>query len=205
MTLKRNIHIDLRASTTSSPPTMMQADDDVYNADTEFEAETPHPQRRRSSIKKSKMLLNLVPNFDWSNLACVLLFYLCFYSFLCGFYLLLLEGVTSTSVDGQHTLLWTFFYLGIVFTFVVSATTYASQWEEKKKIDLSITNASSRRSSASLVESKRSALLDEPPPPPATGDSHGTTTSDDLDDVELLSEAKTTIEHSGHVGDVEVS
>lgn len=176
---------------------MMQADDDVYNVQA---SETSPSQRRRiSSIKKAKLVLlvSLLP-----NLGSLLLFYVCFYSFLIGFYLLLLQGVTSTSVGEQQTLLWTFFYLGIAFAFVVSVTTYASQWEKKT----ASSSGSSKGSSAS--ESESSALLNEPPPPPAAvGDSHrsrGTATDDDLDDIELVSDAKSTVTDE-YIGDVEVS
>jgi len=175
---------------------MMQADDDVYNVQA---SETSPSQRRRiSSIKKAK-LVSLLP-----NLGSLLLFYVCFYSFLIGFYLLLLQGVTSTSVGEQQTLLWTFFYLGIAFVFVVSVTTYASQWEKKT----ASSSGSSKGSSAS--ESESSALLNEPPPPPAAvGDSHrsrGTATDDDLDDIELVSDAKSTLtDDTRYIGDVEVS
>eukprot|EP00985_Skeletonema_marinoi_P030065 scaffold30354_cov73-Skeletonema_marinoi.AAC.1 len=66
---------------------MMQADDDVYNV--QASEISPSQRRRISSIKKAKLL---------PNLGSLLLFYVCFYSFLIGFYLLLLQGVTSTSV-----------------------------------------------------------------------------------------------------------
>ena len=69
-------------------------------ADTELEAMS-HSQRRRSSLKKSNLLVFLVPTIDYKNLALILLFYVVFYSFLCGFYLLLLQGVTS-AVGGQQ-------------------------------------------------------------------------------------------------------
>eukprot|EP00985_Skeletonema_marinoi_P004236 scaffold1852_cov123-Skeletonema_marinoi.AAC.5 len=177
---------------------MMQADDDVYNVQA---SETSPSQRRRiSSIKKAKLeLVSLLP-----NLGSLLLFYVCFYSFLIGFYLLLLQGVTSTSVGEQQTLLWTFFYLGIAFVFVVSVTTYASQWEKKT----ASSSGSSKGSSAS--ESESSALLKEPPPPPAAvGDSHrsrGTATDDDLDDIELVSDVNSTVtDDTRYIGDVEVS
>lgn len=111
-------------------------------------------QRRRLSLTKPNLVLAC--KIDYKNLAQVLLFYLAFYSFLYGFYMLLLEGVTATSSVGkQHTLLWTFFYLGIAFTIVVSGITLASQWAEKKEIDRLITGSES------------SSLLNEPPPPPS--------------------------------------
>ena len=115
-------------------------------------------------------------------------------------------------MGGQETLLWAFFYLGITFVFLVSVSTYASQWEEKTQ---SQTNASSKRSSlSSLTESESRALMNEPPPPPAAAaaaasdeDLHGgTTIDDDLDDIELFSEAKSSmIDDSKHIGDVDVS
>ncbi len=178
----------------------MQADDTLE------EKEHSHSPRRRrsSSIKTTKRkILSLAP-----NLGLLLAFYTFFYSFLCLFYLLLLKGVTSTPVGGQETLLWAFFYLGITFVFVVSVSTYASQWEEKTK---SQTDASSKRSSlSSLTESESRALMNEPPPPPTAasdGDLHGSTTIDgDLDDIELVSEAKSSmIDDSKHIGDVDVS
>lgn len=180
---------------------MMQADDTLE----EEEKERSHSRRRRSSIKTTKRkILSLAPNLG------LLSFYICFYSFLCGLYLLLLKGVTSTPVGGQETLLWAFFYLGITFVFVVSVSTYASQWEEKKQAQ---TDASSKRSSlSSLTESESRALMNEPPPPPAAAaasdeDLHGSTTiDDDLDDIELVSEAKSSmIDDSKHIGDVDVS
>jgi len=198
---KENQHVffsDREETRLSDSPKMMQADDDVYNVQA---SETSPSQRRRiSSIKKAKLeLVSLLP-----NLGSLLLFYVCFYSFLIGFYLLLLQGVTSTSVGEQQTLLWTFFYLGIAFVFVVSVTTYASQWEKKT----ASSSGSSKGSSAS--ESESSALLNEPPPPPAAvGDSHrsrGTATDDDLDDIELVSDAKSTLtDDTRYIGDVEVS
>ena len=89
--------------------------------------------------------------------------------------------------------------------FVVSVTTYASQWEGKT----ASSSGSSKGSSAG--ESESNALLNEPPPPPAAavGDSHrsrGTTTDDDLDDIELLSDTKSTLtDDTKYIGDVEVS
>ena len=136
------------SSTLLEESTMMRADDEINN-------ERSNNQRRISLTKSS--IVGLVPKIDYKNLALVLLFYLSFYSFLYGFYMLLLEGVTATSSVGkQHTLLWTFFYLGIAFTVVVSGITLASQWAEKKEIDRLITGSES-----SLL------LLNEPPPPPS--------------------------------------
>lgn len=140
---------------------MMKADDDDNIGDIVISGENNTKTRHR---RRSK-LVALVPKFDYKNLALVLLFYLCFYSFMSGFYLLLLNGVTSTSVGKQHTLLWTFFYLGVAFTIVVSTIMYASQWEERKKrggIE------SSNRQSESSVES--ASLMNVPPPPPSGND-----------------------------------
>ena len=135
---------------------MMTADDSY----SEFGSGEINDERsnnhRRLSLTKSN-IVGLVPKIDYKNLALVLLFYVAFYSFLYGFYMLLLEGVTATSSVGkQHTLLWTFFYLGIAFTVVVSGITLASQWAEKKEIDRLITGSESS-----------SLLLNEPPPPPS--------------------------------------
>lgn len=136
---------------------MMTADDsysEFGGGGGEINNERSNNQRRLSLTKSN--LVALVPKIDYKNLALVLLFYLAFYSFLYGFYMLLLEGVTATSSVGkQHTLLWTFFYLGIAFTVVVSGITVASQWAEKREIDRLITG------SESLL------LLNEPPPPPS--------------------------------------
>ena len=132
---------------------MMTADDSYseFGGGDEINNGRSNNQRRQT--------LCLVPKIDYKNLALVLLFYLAFYSFLYGFYMLLLEGVTATSSVGkQHTLLWTFFYLGIAFTVVVSGITVASQWAEKKDIDRLITGNES------------SLLLNEPPPPPPSRD-----------------------------------
>ena len=118
--------------------------------------------QRRLSLTKSN-LVALVPLIDYKNLALVLLFYLSFYLFLYGFYMLLLEGVTATHVGKRHTLLWTFFYLGIAFTVVVSGITVASQWAEKREIDRLVTG------SESLL------LLNEPPPPPPSPPPSGVT------------------------------
>lgn len=191
----------------------MQADDDVYNADTAFEEEkgSSRSRRRRSSIRNAKReVLSLAP-----NLGLILLFYACFYSFLCGLFLLLLKGVTSTRVGGQETLLWAFFYLGIVFILVVSVATYTSQWEQKTQAQASSSSAASGRSSmrsslSSLGESESRALMNEPPPPPAAT-SRITTADADLEDVELVSTAKSTTASlrssidSRHIGDVDVS
>ena len=138
---------------------MMTADDSYseFGGGGEINNERSNNQRRLSLTKSN--LVALVPKIDYKNLALVLLFYLAFYSFLYGFYMLLLEGVTATSSVGkQHTLLWTFFYLGIAFTVVVSGITVASQWAEKREIDRLITG------SESLL------LLNEPPPPPSRDD-----------------------------------
>lgn len=139
---------------------MMTADDsysEFGNGEINNERSTNNQQRRLSLTKSN--LVGLVPKIDYKNLALVLLFYLAFYSFLYGFYMLLLEGVTATSSVGkQHTLLWTFFYLGVAFTVVVSGITVACQWAEKKDIDRLITGNES------------SLLLNEPPPPPPSRD-----------------------------------
>ena len=188
---------------------MQAEDDDVYNAVSALEEEKEYSrsQRRRSSIKNTKRnILSLAP-----NLGLLLLFYVCFYSFLCGFYLLLLKGVTSTPVGGQETLLWTFFYLGVTFIFMVSVATYASQWEEKTQTDASSSRSIKRSSLSSLGESESRALMNEPPPPPPASDGGlrgSTITDDDLDDVELVSDEVTkssTIGDSKHIGDVDVS
>lgn len=133
---------------------MMTADDSYSEFGSgEINNERSNKQRRLSLTKPN---LVLACKIDYKNLALVLLFYVAFYSFLYGFYMLLLEGVTATSSVGkQHTLLWTFFYLGIAFTVVVSGITLASQWAEKKEIDRLITGSES------------SLLLNEPPPPPS--------------------------------------
>ena len=131
------------------------------------------------SNNQRRQTLCLVPKIDYKNLALVLLFYLAFYLFLYGFYMLLLEGVTATHVGKQHTLLWTFFYLGIAFTVVVSGITVASQWAEKREIDCLITG------SESLL------LLNEPPPPPS------------LDAATVASGMKTSGEESGEEEEVE--
>lgn len=137
---------------------MMTADDSYSEFGSgEINNERINNQRNRLSLTKSN-LVGLVPKIDYKNLLLVLLFYVAFYSFLYGFYMLLLEGVTATSSVGkQHTLLWTFFYLGIAFTVVVSGITLASQWAEKKEIDRLITGS----------ESSLLLLLNEPPPPPS--------------------------------------
>ena len=134
---------------------MMTADDSYSEFGSgEINNERSNNQRRLSLTKSN---LVLACKIDYKNLALVLLFYLAFYSFLYGFYMLLLEGVTATSSVGkQHTLLWTFFYLGIAFAVVVSGITLASQWAEKKEIDRLITGSESS-----------SLLLNEPPPPPS--------------------------------------
>ena len=189
----------------------MQADDDMYNADTAFEEEngSSRSRRRRSSIKKAKReVLSLAP-----NLGLLLLFYACFYSFLCGLYLLLLKGVTSTRVGGQETLLWAFFYLGVAFILVVSAATYASKWEKTTQEQASSASGRSivRSRSSSLGESECRVLMNEPPPPPSAAESRITTADDDLEDVELVSAAKSTTASlrssidSRHIGDVDVS
>ena len=133
---------------------MMTADDSYSEFGSgEINNERSNNQRRLSLTKSN---LVLACKIDYKNLALVLLFYVAFYSFLYGFYMLLLEGVTATSSVGkQHTLLWTFFYLGIAFTVVVSGITLASQWAEKRGIDRLITG------------SEASLLLNEPPPPPS--------------------------------------
>lgn len=153
---------------------MMTADDSYseFGSSGEINNERSTNQRRQT--------LCLVPKIDYKNLALVLLFYLAFYSFLYGFYMLLLEGVTATSSVGkQHTLLWTFFYLGIAFTVVVSGITVASQWAEKREIDCLITG------SESLL------LLNEPPPPPSR------------DAATVASGMKTSGEESGEEEEVE--
>lgn len=72
-------------------------------------------------------------NLDWKNIASVLLFYVALYSFLAGFFALMLKGVMATSTGGHHTLLWTFFVMGISFGVVISLAVYVSQIQEKEK------------------------------------------------------------------------
>ena len=54
----------------------------------------------------------------WKDLLVVILFYIVFWGFLAGFFLLLLNGVIIS--NGEHTLLWTFLVIGILFVALVS-------------------------------------------------------------------------------------
>ncbi len=56
------------------------------------------------SNNQRRQTLCLVPKIDYKNLALVLLFYLAFYLVLYGFYMLLLEGVTATSLSESSIL-----------------------------------------------------------------------------------------------------
>ena len=76
---------------------------------------------------------SMLPDVDYKNMSLVMLFYIALYSFLAGFYALMLKGVMATSKDGTHTLLWTFLVLGIIFTVAVSTTIFVSQYQEKQK------------------------------------------------------------------------
>mmetsp|Transcript_3847 Transcript_3847/g.9810 ORF Transcript_3847/g.9810 Transcript_3847/m.9810 type:complete len:118 (+) Transcript_3847:114-467(+) len=87
---------------------------------------------KMSDIKSCKLAL---PDHDYKNMSLVMIFYIALYSFLAGFYALMLKGVIATSRGGNHTLLWTFFVLGILFTVVVSLAVYVSQYQEKMKND----------------------------------------------------------------------
>lgn len=52
------------------------------------------------------------------DLIFIILFYIGFFAFLAGFFVLLLMGAIAT--DNSHTLLWTFFVLGVLFAIFVS-------------------------------------------------------------------------------------
>ena len=85
-----------------------------------------------SNMKNCKLTL---PKRDYKNMSLVALFYVGLYSFLAGFYALMLKGVVATSTGGHDTLLWAFFVMGIIFLFVVSLTVYVSQYQEKQKLE----------------------------------------------------------------------
>lgn len=94
--------------------------------------ETPKIKMSLSNLKSCKPTL---PDRERAkNMASVFLFYIAMYLSLAGFYALMLRGVIDTSrAGGRHTLLWTFFFSGIVFAFVVSSVVFVSQYEEKQK------------------------------------------------------------------------
>ena len=59
-------------------------------------------------------------------------FYAIFFSFLFGFFILLLKGAIDT--DDNHTLLWTFFFFGVLFSVIVGgAVTLGVQQAQKEK------------------------------------------------------------------------
>lgn len=168
---------------------MMQADDEVimFGQDTDCEISQSNQRRRRlSSLKKAK-LVSLLP-----NVCLLILFYFCFYSILCGFYLLLLYGVTATSAGGKHTLLWTFFFLGLVFMIIVYVAMYVDSWQKMLENASYDVSQNGKDTSNSVVGSKSRGLLNDPPPPPSSGiaevgNSEICEDSSQLDDIELNS------------------
>lgn len=84
-----------------------------------------------SKMKSVKIVLK---NLDWTNVGLVFLFYVFLYSFLAGWYSLMLLGVMATASSG-HTMLWTFFVSGVSFAVLVSLTVYVSQYQERKKLE----------------------------------------------------------------------
>ena len=77
--------------------------------------------------------------------ALVFLCYIGLYSFLAGFYFLMLKGVIASS-RSHSTLLWSFFAIGIIFSSAVSFGVYVSQTEEKNKLASSMPESSRDKS-----------------------------------------------------------
>ena len=150
------------------------------DADTGCETSQSHGGRRRlSSLKK---LVFLLP-----NVGSLILFYFCFYSILCAFYLLLLYGVTATSAGGKHALLWTFFFLGLEFMIIIYIAMYVDAWQKMLENAASHESQSGKHTTSSGVRSKSRALLNDPPPPPSSGVVDVGDSGSQLFDIELNS------------------
>jgi len=92
--------------------------------------QTSKHQRKGENPKKDTLL--------------VVLCYIAFYSFLIGFCVLLLKGAIDS--DKNHTLLWTFFVLGIFFVvFVNFAIKIGRDSLEKAKIIKKVLEAKKRQ------------------------------------------------------------
>ena len=102
---------------------------------TSFQAAMGNTSKMTASSNENCKLT--LPKLDYKNLAFIFLVYVALYSFLGGFFALMLKGViaTSSSRGGDDALLWTFFVVGMTFIAVVSLAVYVSQCQEKAKVD----------------------------------------------------------------------
>ena len=71
---------------------------------------------------------------DYKNMGLVMLFYIGLYGILSAFFALMLKSVVDTAAHG-HTMLWSFFVMGVGFAVSVSLGVYVSQVAEKGKIE----------------------------------------------------------------------
>ena len=71
---------------------------------------------------------------DYKNMGLVMLFYIGLYGILSAFFALMLKSVVDTAAHG-HTMLWSFFVMGVGFAVSVSLGVYVSQVTEKGKME----------------------------------------------------------------------
>lgn len=75
----------------------------------------------------------VTPEYSHRDTLIMIMYYVGFYSFLTGFSTLLLKGAIDSDVN--HTLLWAFFVIGVLFVaFVVGAIKIGTDAVEKAKV-----------------------------------------------------------------------
>ena len=94
---------------------------------------------------------------DYKNMGLVMLFYIGLYGILSAFFALMLKSVVDTAAHG-HTMLWSFFVMGVGFAVSVSLGVYVSQVTEKGKMEESGAHQAPKKSHVIDVDGSMEAL-----------------------------------------------